>query len=69
MEDDLEIGDDILKLSQRRDFEDGGDVRSRGIDSLPWKSPDVELGLGLELQEPASLSGRHHSSLGRRNGS
>ena len=68
MEDDLEIGDDILKVSQRRDFE-GGDVRSRGIDSLPWKSPDVELGLGLELQEPASLSGRHHSSLGRRNGS
>ncbi|PSS26680.1 Protein S-acyltransferase [Actinidia chinensis var. chinensis] len=68
VEDDLEIGDDILKLSQRRDFE-GGDVRSRGIDSLPRKSPDVELGLGLELQEPASLSGRHHSSLGRRNGS
>ncbi|XP_057492856.1 protein S-acyltransferase 8-like [Actinidia eriantha] len=67
VEDDLEIGDDILKLSQRRDFEEGGDVRSRGSDSLPRKSPDVEL--GLELQEPASLSGRHHSSLGRRNGS
>ena len=73
VEDDLEIGDDILKLSQRRDFEEG--VRSRGSDSLPRKSPDVELGLGLglglglELQEPVSLSGRHHSSLGRRNGS
>ncbi|GFZ14650.1 hypothetical protein Acr_24g0008400 [Actinidia rufa] len=67
VEDDLEIGDDILKLSHRHDFEEGGDVRSRGSDSLPRKSPDVELGLGLELQEPASLSGRHPS--GRRNGS
>ncbi|KAE9449838.1 hypothetical protein C3L33_18250, partial [Rhododendron williamsianum] len=27
-----------------------GDVRSRVSDGLPQKSPDVELGLGLELQ-------------------
>ncbi|KAL6960345.1 protein S-acyltransferase [Sarracenia purpurea var. burkii] len=71
VEDDLEIGDDLLKISQRRDFAEVGDVRSRVSDGMPQKSPDVELGLGLESQAPppASLSGRHHSSLGRRNGS
>ncbi|XP_058186005.1 protein S-acyltransferase 8-like [Rhododendron vialii] len=67
VEDDLEMGD-VLKISQRHDFSDVGDVRSRVSDGLHQKSPDVELGLGLELQAaPGSLSDRHHSSLGRRN--
>ncbi|XP_052191366.1 protein S-acyltransferase 8-like [Diospyros lotus] len=66
VEDDLDIGNDLLKISQRRNFDEVGDIRSRASDGLPQKSPDVDLGLGFE---PASLSDRHHSSLGRRNGS
>lgn len=68
VEDDLEMGDDLLKISQRHDFGDVGDVRSRVSDGFPQKSPEVELGSGLDLQAAlGSLSERHHSSLGRRN--
>ncbi|KAA8546960.1 hypothetical protein F0562_003389 [Nyssa sinensis] len=67
IEDDLGIGDDLLKLSQRRDFEEVGDVRSRGSDGLSRKSSDVEFGLGLEQAAPMR-SEMYQSSLGRRNG-
>ncbi|KAK2994531.1 hypothetical protein RJ640_012530 [Escallonia rubra] len=30
VEDDLDIGDDLLKISQRHEFEEGGDIRNRG---------------------------------------
>ncbi|KAK3027640.1 hypothetical protein RJ639_040247 [Escallonia herrerae] len=30
VEDELDIGDDLLKISQRHEFEEGGDIRNRG---------------------------------------
>ncbi|XP_059643565.1 protein S-acyltransferase 8-like isoform X2 [Cornus florida] len=68
VEDDLEIGNDLLKISQRHDLEEG-DIRNRGSDGLPKKSSDDEFGLGLELQKSISWSERHHSSFSRRNAS
>lgn len=64
VEDDLDIGDDILKISQRHNFEGIGDVRSRGGEGVQHRSPDVELGSGFEVD--GSLSERNYSGLGRR---
>lgn len=62
VEDDVDIGDDLLKISQRRNSEDISDVRSRGSDT-PHKSPEVDFAaLGVE-----SHRSTYHSSLGRRN--
>jgi palmitoyltransferase ZDHHC9/14/18 len=45
VEDDLEIGDDLLKISRRRDFEEVGDeLRSVVSESLPG----INSGRGLE---------------------
>jgi palmitoyltransferase ZDHHC9/14/18 len=45
VQDDLEIGDDLLKISRRRDFEEVGDqLRSVDSESLPG----VNSGRGLE---------------------
>lgn len=48
VEDDLEIGDDILKLSQRRDFYGGADdIKRRGSDGLiPRESAESDFNLG-----------------------
>ncbi|KAJ9670920.1 hypothetical protein PVL29_027084 [Vitis rotundifolia] len=68
VEDDLEIGDDLLKISQRRNFE-VEEIRSRGSESLPRNSSEAELGLGSEPQQPAGIrSETRHSSWGRRSG-
>ena len=68
VEDDLEIGDDILKISQRRNFE-VEEIRSRGSESLPRNSSEVELGLSSDPQQLAGIrSETRHSSWGRRSG-
>lgn len=68
VEDDLEIGDDLLKISQRRNFE-VEEIRSRGSEGLPRNSSEVELGLGSEPQLPAGIrSETRLSSWGRRSG-
>nr|GMC98797.1 protein S-acyltransferase 8-like [Ipomoea batatas] len=64
VEDDVDIGDDLLKISQRRNSEEEmSDVRSRGSDTTPHKSPELDFAaLGLE----SSSRSTYHSSLGGR---
>lgn len=53
VEDDLEIGDDILKLSQRRDFYGADDIiKRRGSDGLPAReSAESNFNMGSDPQE------------------
>ncbi|MCD7455556.1 Protein S-acyltransferase 8 [Datura stramonium] len=50
VEDDLDIGDDIMKISQRRNSDEVGDVRGRGSDRSPIGRSEVDFGFGLESQ-------------------
>lgn len=70
VEDDLELGGDLLKISQRRqyqDFEEEASGRhSNGMRSVVSES---ELVLGSETQLPTRRDELRHSSMGRRGGS
>ncbi|GFY96456.1 DHHC-type zinc finger family protein [Actinidia rufa] len=71
VEDDLELGGDLLKISQRHNIEDiDGDIRSRGSD-VPHHNSEADSVLGSDRQPPTfqSQSDTWHSSLGRRSGS
>ncbi|KAF9602892.1 hypothetical protein IFM89_032632 [Coptis chinensis] len=63
VEDDLEIGGDLLAISQRRNFEEvdeNVDLRSRGSNGKQQRdSSEAEFALGLNRQEA------HYSSRGR----
>ena len=61
VEDDLEIGDDILKLSQRRDFYRVEDLKRRGSDGLPRESAESDYNLSSDLQPSLSQLETHQS--------
>lgn len=69
VEDDLDIGGDLLKISQRHNIEDiEADIRSRGSDVPHQNSSEAESVLGSDRRAPVVQSDRH-SSWGRRSGS
>ncbi|KAL2504609.1 Protein S-acyltransferase 8 [Abeliophyllum distichum] len=67
VEEDLEIGNDLLKVSQRRDSEEAGNIRSRCEDTLPQKLSDGDFGLGLEPQTSPYRYEDYSSTLDWRN--
>lgn len=70
VEDDLGIGEDLLKISQRRNFEEiDEDIRSRGSNGPPHNSSEVDSVLGSDHRAPTIRSETRHSSWGRRSGS
>ncbi|KAK2659072.1 hypothetical protein Ddye_005605 [Dipteronia dyeriana] len=70
VEDDLEIGDDLLKISQRRNIEEiDEDIRSRGSNGPPHNALEVDSILGSDIRAPTIRSETRHSSWGRRSGS
>lgn len=72
MEDDQDIGGDLLKISQRHSIEDiEADIRSRGSDVPRRDSSDIDSVLGSDRRPPTvqSQSDTWRSSLGRRSGS
>ncbi|XP_031125686.1 protein S-acyltransferase 8-like [Ipomoea triloba] len=70
VEDDLDIGGDLLKISQRHDIEDiEADIRSRGSDVPHHNSSEAESVIGSERKAPSLQSDARHSSWERRSGS
>lgn len=72
VEDDQDIGGDLLKISQRHSIEDiEADIRSRGSDVPRRDSSDIDSVLGSDRRPPTvqSQSDTWRSSLGRRSGS
>lgn len=67
VEDDLEIGEDLLKISQRRNIDEiDEDIRSRGSNGPPHNSSDPDSVLGADHRAPTIRSDARHSSWGRR---
>ncbi|KAL0351621.1 UNVERIFIED_CONTAM: putative protein S-acyltransferase 9 [Sesamum calycinum] len=66
VEDDLDIGGDLLKISQRHNIEDiEADIRSRGSDVPHHNSSEADSVLGSDRRGPAVQSETRHSSWGR----
>ncbi|EYU17491.1 hypothetical protein ABFS83_03G089700 [Erythranthe nasuta] len=69
VEDDLDIGGDLLKISQRHNIEDiEADIRSRGSDGGPHHNlseADSVLGSDRRNPNPNNQSDTRHSSWGR----
>ncbi|KAJ6920284.1 protein S-acyltransferase 8-like [Populus alba x Populus x berolinensis] len=67
VEDDLDIGEDILKISQRRNVEEiDEDICSRGSNAPPHNTSEVDLALSSDQRAPTIRSDTRHSSWGRR---
>ncbi|XP_054818823.1 protein S-acyltransferase 8-like [Prosopis cineraria] len=67
VEDDLDIGEDLLKISQRRNIEEiDEDIRSRGSNGLPHNTSEVDSAFGSDHRAPSIRSDIRHSSWGRR---
>lgn len=70
VEDDLELGGDLMKISQRHNIEDiEADIRSRGSDVLHLNSSEFDSVVGSDRRAPTVQSDARHSSWGRRSGS
>ncbi|KAK3043908.1 hypothetical protein RJ639_000607 [Escallonia herrerae] len=70
VEDDQELGGDLLKISQRHNIEDiEADLRSRGSDVPHHNFSEADSGLGSDRRPPPVHSETRHSSWGRRSGS
>ncbi|KAJ6774051.1 ZINC FINGER DHHC DOMAIN CONTAINING PROTEIN [Salix purpurea] len=70
VEDDLDIGEDILKISQRRNVEEiDEDICSRGSNAPPRNTSEVDSALSSDHRAPTIRSDTRHSSWGRRSGS
>ncbi|KAB5557329.1 hypothetical protein DKX38_008238 [Salix brachista] len=70
VEDDLDIGEDILKISQRRNVEEiDEDICSRGSNAPPHNTSEVDSALSSDHRAPTIRSDTRHSSWGRRSGS
>lgn len=67
VEDDLDIGGDLLKISQRHNIEDiEADIRSRGSDVIHHNSSEADSVLGSDRRAPTVQADTRHSSWGRR---
>ena len=70
VEDDLDIGEDLLKISQRRNIEEiDGDICSRGSNGPPHNISEMDSVLSSDHRAPTIRSDTRHSSWGRRSGS
>ena len=66
VEDDLDIGEDLLKISQRRNIEEiDEDIRSRGSNGPPHNTSEVDSVVGSDHRAPTIRSEARHSSWGR----
>lgn len=67
VEDDLDIGEDLLKISQRRNIEEfEEDIRSRGSSGPPHITSELDSYIGSDHRAPTIRSETHHSSWGRK---
>ncbi|XP_028763886.1 protein S-acyltransferase 8-like isoform X2 [Neltuma alba] len=70
VEDDLDIGEDLLKISQRRDIEEiEEDIQSRGSNGPPLNTSEADSTLQSDHRAQTIRSDARHSSWGRRSGS
>jgi len=70
VEDDLDIGEDLLKISQRRNIEEiDEDICSRGSNGPPHNTSEMDSVLSSDHRAPTIRSDTRHSSWGRRSGS
>ncbi|CAK9134681.1 unnamed protein product [Ilex paraguariensis] len=70
VEDDLDIGGDLLKISQRHNIEDiEADIRSRGSDVPHHNSSEADSVIGSDRRAPTVHTDTRHPSWGRRSGS
>ncbi|KAJ8760607.1 hypothetical protein K2173_015274 [Erythroxylum novogranatense] len=66
VEDDLDIGEDLLKISQRRNVEEiDEDIRSRGSNGAPHNTSEVESVLSSDHRALTIGAETRHSSWGR----
>lgn len=70
VEDDLELGGDLMKISQRHNIEDiEADIRSRGSDIHRHNSSEFDSVVGSDRRPPTGHMDTRHSSWERRSGS
>lgn len=70
VEDDLELGGDLMKISQRHNIEDiEADIRSRGSEVHRHNSSEFDSVVGSDRRPPTGQLDTRHSSWERRSGS
>ncbi|GAU13321.1 hypothetical protein TSUD_42750 [Trifolium subterraneum] len=63
VEDDLDIGEDLLKISQRRNVEElGEDIQSRGSNGAPYNTAEPDSILSSDHRATTIRSDARHSS-------